>query len=85
MQEINDSQMATKSISDERVYIYLSRRNFIACAAPPLKFLWLSRIPAEIVNFISQPNIFRRNVGAHGNLINYYIIPSNVKSANTVH
>jgi hypothetical protein len=30
----------------------------MSCAAPPAKFLWLSRIPAEILNFISQPNIF---------------------------
>jgi len=45
---------------------------FIACATPPTKFLRLSRVPAEIVNFVSQPNIFQHNVSAHGNQIKKY-------------
>ena len=56
---------------------------FCRAALPP-KFLWLRRIPAENVNFISQPNIFRRNFGAHRNPINCYI-PNNVESVNTAH
>jgi len=60
------------------------RRNFVSRAALPPKFLWLSRIPAENVHFISQPNIFRHNFGAHKNPINYYIL-NNVKSVNTAH
>ena len=62
------------------------RRNFMSCAAPPPNFLWLSQIPTENGNFISQPNIFRR-ISALTEIesIISFRSPNNVESANTVH